>query len=351
MNAKGTAEPGRPAWVYLLRVVALLAVATVAVAVLHDKLPSPAELGSALRAAHWWWVGAALGLQLASVGMLIRQQRRLLVAFGVRVRLRTVAAITYSSNAISLTMPVGSAVGAGYSYRQYRRTGAGAGTAAAVLLLSGAMSLAALVLLYLVGFGLAAALRLLREGTVSPALVVLVGLLVLAAVTLIVAQQHRFHRAGRYSRLVRRLRAWALRHPRVAPLIDGLLQTGRQARQVSPRDWRLAMATSVGNWLFDVISLYVSCLAFDISVNVFELALIYVGIQLVRQIPLTPGGLGVIEASLLAALVATGAANGPASAAVLLYRLCSAWLLVPIGYLMLALLRRRRPEFVATPSA
>lgn len=338
---------GRPAWVHLLRVLALIAVATAAVVVLHDKLPSPREIGAALGSANWWWVTGALALQLASIGMLIRQQRRLLGAFGVTVRLRTVAAITYSSNAISLTLPAGSAVGAGYSYRQYRRSGAAAGTAAAVLLLSGLMSLSALVLLYLLGFGLAAALRLLREGTVSPMLVVFGGFVVLVTVTALVAQHHRFSRAHRYSRLAGRLRDWAQRHPRVEPVVDGILQTGRQARKVGRRDWRLAMITSIGNWLFDVASLYASCLAFDISVNIFEVALIYIGIQLVRQIPLTPGGIGVIEASLLAALIATGAATGPASAAVLLYRLCSAWLLVPIGYVMLGLLRRRRPESFA----
>lgn len=351
-EAEPTAGPaGRPVWVYLLRALALLAVATTAVVVLHDKLPTFGEITAALRAANWWWVAAALLLQIASIGMLVRQQRRLLHAFGVPVKLGTVAAITYSSNAISLTLPAGSAVGAGYSYRQYRRTGAGAGAAAAVLLLSGLMSVVALVLLYLVGFGVAGALRLLRDKDGSTGSIALICLGVLAAVSLAAAVHHRPARDHtRPARAVGRLRDWADRHPQAAPLIDGLLQTGRQARRVSRRDWRLAMATSAGNWLFDMAGLYASCLALNLPVDIFQAALIFVGIQLIRQIPLTPGGIGVIEASLVAALVALGAATGPASAAVLIYRLCSAWLLVPIGYVMFAVLRRGpRPESVPVP--
>lgn len=344
MHGDRSGPAPRPGWVSALRIVALLTVATAAVAVLRDKLPSLGDVRAALGAASWWWVTAALAAQLVSIGMLTRQQRRLLHAFGVPVTLWTVAAITYSSNAISLSLPAGSAVGAGYTYHAYRRTGAAAGTAAAVLLLSGLLSLAALVLLYLAGFGIAAALHLLPDGAASPALIAWTALGILVVITGIIAHHHRqLSHPGRPSPAARRVVRWASRHPRIAPLIHTLARTSRQARHVGRRDWNVAVATSVGNWAFDVASLYASCVAFGIAANVFELALIYIGVQLVRHIPLTPGGIGIIEAALLAALIATGAPTGPASAAVLLYRLCSAWLLLPIGYVMLALLKRSPP--------
>ena len=55
--------------------------------------------------------------------------------------------------------------------------------------------------------------------------------------------------------------------------------------------------------------------------------------QLVRQIPATPGRIGVIEASLILALGAAGAGQAPAAAAVLIYRLLSCWTVLPIGLL------------------
>jgi uncharacterized protein (TIRG00374 family) len=50
-------------------------------------------------------------------------------------------------------------------------------------------------------------------------------------------------------------------------------------------------------------------------------------------VPLLPGGLGAIEGSLAASLVAFGALTAPAGAAVALYRLVSFWGVVGAGWL------------------
>jgi putative heme transporter len=73
--------------------------------------------------------------------------------------------------------------------------------------------------------------------------------------------------------------------------------------------------------------------AVGVSVPARDLATAYLAIQLIRQIPVTPGGVGVVEASLVVALTATGAAPAPAAAAVILYRLLSCWGLLPVGLL------------------
>ncbi|WP_196073307.1 lysylphosphatidylglycerol synthase transmembrane domain-containing protein [Nakamurella alba] len=333
----------RPWWHLVLRIVGGVVIVAVIIAVLADKVPSPAEIGDALRRANWWWVAAGLFLQAASVGMLVRQQRRLLKAFGIPIRFSRMAAITYSSTAISMSMPAGGAFGAGWSYRQYRASGASSATAAAVLLLSGVLSVIALVLLYLAGLGFAGLSRLRDLGLEYPVRVVLIGLAgvaVVAGLSVLISRGAQAipsgpRKGGKYT-------AWAERHPRLGAAASGLLSTGRRAQRVPVRDWRFALITSIGNWGLDAACLYVCCLAVGVRIDLFQLGLIYLGIQLVRQIPLTPGGIGVVEASLLAALVAAGAAEGPASAAVLLYRLFSAWLIVPVGYGMMWLLRKRR---------
>jgi hypothetical protein len=64
-------------------------------------------------------------------------------------------------------------------------------------------------------------------------------------------------------------------------------------------------------------------------------------VQIVRQAPLTPGGMGLIEASLLAGLVAAGAGRSDAAAVVIIYRVLSCWLILPIGALSWSVLHQR----------
>jgi hypothetical protein len=54
--------------------------------------------------------------------------------------------------------------------------------------------------------------------------------------------------------------------------------------------------------------------------------------QIAASFPITPGGLGVVEGSLAALLVAYGMPVDRAVAATLLYRLVSFWALVPVGW-------------------
>jgi lysylphosphatidylglycerol synthase-like protein len=68
-----------------------------------------------------------------------------------------------------------------------------------------------------------------------------------------------------------------------------------------------------------------------------SIATVYLAVQVVRQVPLTPGGIGVIEVSLLAGLVSAGAAQVTAAGAVLAYRLLSCWFIIPAGWLAWAL--------------
>ena len=55
----------------------------------------------------------------------------------------------------------------------------------------------------------------------------------------------------------------------------------------------------------------------------------------------TPGGLGAVEAALAAGLTATGMAAATAVSAVLLFRLLTFWLPVPVGWAAFNFLERR----------
>jgi len=69
------------------------------------------------------------------------------------------------------------------------------------------------------------------------------------------------------------------------------------------------------------------------------------------MIPLTPGGLGFVEAGLAGLLVLAGVEAGDAAVATLAYRLVSFWLPLPVGAAAWWLARRRYGPSEAAPSA
>ena len=67
----------------------------------------------------------------------------------------------------------------------------------------------------------------------------------------------------------------------------------------------------------------------------------YIGAAAIAAAAPTPGGLGAIEAALVAGLTGVGMQGGPAVSAVLLYRLATYWLPVAPGWLSWRALLRR----------
>jgi uncharacterized protein (TIRG00374 family) len=63
--------------------------------------------------------------------------------------------------------------------------------------------------------------------------------------------------------------------------------------------------------------------------------------QLLAQVPITPGGLGFVEAGLTATLTLAGVSPGDAVLATFAYRLLTYWLPLPLG-LLAAVLHPRR---------
>ena len=59
---------------------------------------------------------------------------------------------------------------------------------------------------------------------------------------------------------------------------------------------------------------------------------VYALTQVAASLPITPGGFGVVEASMTALLIAYGTRSTSALAVVLLYRVVSFWGLVPVGW-------------------
>jgi uncharacterized protein (TIRG00374 family) len=108
-----------------------------------------------------------------------------------------------------------------------------------------------------------------------------------------------------------------------------------------------ACGAAVGRWLFDLLALVTAITAVGADPRFSLVLLAYVAAQLLAQIPVTPGGLGVVEAGLTATLALAGVSGGDAAVATLAYRLVSYWLMLPAG-LIAWLVHRRRVAAVST---
>ena len=105
------------------------------------------------------------------------------------------------------------------------------------------------------------------------------------------------------------------------------LQEIGQQRRVLVR----AVLWAGANWLLDAASLAVFLGAFGHWANPDAILVAYGLANVLAVIPITPGGLGVIEATLTSVLVGFGTPRGVAITGVVAYRLVNFWLPIPLG--------------------
>jgi putative heme transporter len=94
---------------------------------------------------------------------------------------------------------------------------------------------------------------------------------------------------------------------------------------------REALISAVLRWLLDYGALLLALAAVGAEPKPSLVLLAYTASQLLAMIPLTPGGLGFVEAGLTGLLAMAGVNAGDAAVATLGYRLVSYWLPLPAG--------------------
>lgn len=98
-----------------------------------------------------------------------------------------------------------------------------------------------------------------------------------------------------------------------------------------PRVLVRATLWAAGNWLLDAASLYVFVGAFGHFPNPDGLLVAFGLANVLAALPITPGGLGVVETVLSSTLVGYGTPRGVAILGVIAYRLVNFWLPIPTG--------------------
>lgn len=239
-----------------------------------------------------------------------------LVAPDDRVTRRTVFRIQLSTRALANVAPGGNATAAALGFRLLTRSGvsgAGAGFALATAGFGSAVVLNGL-------FWLALAIALPTGEIDGPFLVVaVIGLVLLAglASVLIVVGRSVDRLLGPMRRLARR--RW------LDP--ERVVRAGRQVRHrlLVLRGDRALLRRIIGwalmQWTLDMAALWVFLTAFDIDLDPLVLVVVFCAANIASAIPITPGGLGIVEGVYLTSLVQFGFTFEAATFAVAAYRL------------------------------
>nr|WP_315986701.1 flippase-like domain-containing protein [Streptomyces sp. STR69] len=98
---------------------------------------------------------------------------------------------------------------------------------------------------------------------------------------------------------------------------------------------------ALGLPLVQVVGLAMSLHALGADLSFVQVGAAYMAARLIANAAPVPGGLGALEAGLIAGLTALGVPAGAATSAVLVYRLLTFWLNVPLGALALNVVQRR----------
>jgi uncharacterized protein (TIRG00374 family) len=119
------------------------------------------------------------------------------------------------------------------------------------------------------------------------------------------------------------------------------LRAGRELAAVLRRPGKAAqlLGGSAGVTLTYALTLACCLAAFGAQVPLASTVAVYLAGAAVASVSPTPGGLGAMEAALVAGLTAMGAATGPAVAGVLAFRLLTFWLPILTGWLAYRALR------------
>jgi uncharacterized protein (TIRG00374 family) len=131
------------------------------------------------------------------------------------------------------------------------------------------------------------------------------------------------------------------RKPPPADLPERLRDQRDLVRRALGARWWEAVAGAAGRWLFDWLTLLTALAAVGQHPRPSLVLLAFCAAQLLAQVPITPGGLGVVEAGMTGALALIGVPAGAAAVATLAYRLVSYWLALPAGGVAYLVHRRR----------
>ncbi len=300
----------------------LLAI-TAAAGAFYFILPQLAQVSSswhALQSAHWAWlpviIAASALTYLASAAALIGAVPGPIPFWP--------ATLTQAASSFINRISPANVGGMALNARFLQKSGVPPGDGVAAVGVNALMGAIAHLILLVIFFTLAGH-RMAQAFKLPPASKLLLILALAAALTGIVLAT----RQGRRFAATR--------------LLPSLRSAGTSLRTVaaSPIKLTLLAGGSALITLAYIGGLAASVQAFGGGAGIAAIGAVYLGAALIAAASPTPGGLGAIEAALVAGLTGIGLPPGPAVSAVLTYRLATYWLPVIPGWASLRILQKR----------
>ncbi|MGH3023775.1 MAG: lysylphosphatidylglycerol synthase transmembrane domain-containing protein [Gaiellaceae bacterium] len=284
------------------------------------------------------WLAIALGVEALSFVAIWELQR-------VALQTRSWFAVSLSQlagNALSRIIPGGAASAGALQYRMLVRAGLpggriASGLGAASLLLFGTVLALPLLSLPAILGGRPVASGLAQAAFLGAGLFVVMA--AGGAVAFLWDRPLKF--AG--AMIERILNRTVRRRRPLADVGDRLLKERDSLLRAFGRRWKAAVLASAGRPVLDYLALLACLRAVGAEPSPSLVLLAYVAASFLGMIPLTPGGLGFVEAGLTAMLALAGVGAAAAAVATLAYRLVSFWLPIPAGGVAYGLFRHRYP--------
>jgi uncharacterized protein (TIRG00374 family) len=316
----------------------LLVALTAGIFGLLPQVGGLARDAAGLRHARPAFLVAAVLSEAVSLGCYAQLYRRVLAALGARIRFRLAADVIMATFFVSHLTPFGSATGTLVNASTLESEGIAATTTGEAIALSSLTSTVALLVLFGSGFAATAGRHVSHQYLVIAGVALFLVAAALTAVLAVGARPALAGRAGSWAAGVARHVRHSIDPAKVGQTSARLASLARTA--LTGRDFAVSLAFAAGNWLFDLLALDLVFLALRYQPGFGPLAVAYGAANIASAIPLTPGGLGIIEVTLVAVTVGFGAPRPTAVLAVLGYRIVQYWLpLIPgaVAYIRLRL--------------
>lgn len=332
-------EAAKPAakahgWLHVTGRVVMLLLGLVSLYLLAPKLISVLASWPQLKTLKPGWFALAIGFEAMSYVSLWSMQR---------VALRTtswfaVGTAQLASGAIGSVVPGGAATAGAVAYKMLTRAGirsadVASGLAAATVGTTAVLLAMPLLALPAIIGGLVAPDGLIETAYVGIAGFVAVAVLAAAAF----GWDAPLRIAGRGARWV----VQRVKRDAAADLPERLVAQRDRMKETFGSRWRVALPGAVGKVGFDYLALVCCLAAVGARPHPSLVLLAYIGGGLLALIPITPGGLGFVEAGLTGMLTAAGVGAQEALVSTLAYRLVSFWLPLPAGAIAHLMFRHR----------
>ncbi len=340
--ADSAAAPVGAARVPVLRVALILISLFLAVHLVIPQVAGLEATGKRLADGSWWLLGLALVLEMVSFAAYGELTRSVLASGGTEIGRWLVQQVTMVGTSLGKTLPGGSAPATAVIVKALVGRGVPGPAAVAGMAAAGVLSSAVLGVL-LIPSSLAALGSGEGTGIVLGALGA--ALVVVAAAGLIPVAVRAPDRVGGWTgRLLRPLARGPVGRWVDPDVVAAWVATGlRSLRGLATNRRALAVAGGWAtlNWLADLAVLLVLAISFGVESALLTVPLVYIIGQLAAAVPLTPGGVGVVETVMIGTLTAAGSSAASATAAVLGWRLVSHWLPILVGLALLPALLRQ----------